>query len=250
MRTLILLLAALSVFACSDTEDRRLSLVDNPRILAVASTPSIVGPGETAQLEALVVDGNGRVSNAIVEWRACAPWTRVVDPDMQCGPDASLPLVDGAFVAPAEIESTVQVPVVAEVEIDGIRVVAVKQLRIVSEVPETVPSLGLTGFHLDGDLAPTIQPSREYQAGLDVSATLAEEATIRLNLYANGGEFDDETIEVDVAPTGERVPVTTGWTAPEEVDGVRFWIVATGPDNTISWLEVVPEDEANDDQSQ
>lgn len=239
--------AVLCIVGCSDTEDRRLSLVDNPRILAIASTPAVVGAGETARLEALVVDGNGRVADARIEWRACAPWTPVVDPDAQCGPDASLPLMDGEFAAPQVVEEPLRVPIVAEVVVDGARVVAVKQLWVMPEAPDTVTGLVLSGFHLDGDLAPSIEPGRDYQAGFDVSATLTEEATIRLNLYANGGEFDDETIDVDLAPTDDSMPVTTRWTAPEQVEGIRFWLVATGPDNTISWLEVGAEDEPNDD---
>lgn len=77
------------------------SLVDKPRIAAVAADPPVISlDGGSTTLTTLVVGPDGRDSSVApdraldmeVRWRACNPWEPVFEPNRDCGPDDSLPL--------------------------------------------------------------------------------------------------------------------------------------------------------------
>lgn len=92
------LLAALA--GCDEFPFTPASLVDKPRILAVAADPPVIDIEGTSTLTALVIDPSGRDSSVEpdraldmeVRWRACDPWKLVFEPDRDCGPDDALAL--------------------------------------------------------------------------------------------------------------------------------------------------------------
>ncbi len=234
---------AVILCACTDSDGRRLSLVDNPRILAIAATPSVIGPGETSVLDALVVDSSGPIADAEVTWRACIPWSVVLDPDVQCGPDVSTPLPQGELQAPAQLEDTLEVPLVAEVTTAAGRLVAVKRVRLMPEMTALPPELSIEAFHLDGATPDVIEPGREYEVALDLTGVFpdqTEPVDVRVNLYATSGEFADEAITVTFDPTMPADAETTTWRAADDAAPVTFWAIATGPDNVTAWLQITP----------
>jgi hypothetical protein len=117
------LLAAIALLgACDELPFTPSSLIDKPRIVAVAADPPVIAidgdgdgaPDGAATLTALVVTPDGRDSSVApdqavemdVRWRACNPWKPVFEPERDCGPDDALPLAaaDGdTWQAQAEV---------------------------------------------------------------------------------------------------------------------------------------------------
>lgn len=100
------LLPALLVLAgCDPLPFTPESLIEKPRILAVAADPPVVHLNGTTTLTALVVGPDGRDSGVApdraldldIRWRVCNPWKPVFEPDRDCAPaDAlELPAADG-----------------------------------------------------------------------------------------------------------------------------------------------------------
>ena len=69
-RTLALALAA-SGLACAPELAQDLSLVDEPRVLAVESVPAEAPPGAAVRLRALYVDGDGTLDDGALAWSWC-----------------------------------------------------------------------------------------------------------------------------------------------------------------------------------
>lgn len=65
------LLPALALFACLPDVDADLSLVDAPRILAVAAEPAEVAPNKLATFTALYADRDGTITVAPLDWALC-----------------------------------------------------------------------------------------------------------------------------------------------------------------------------------
>lgn len=90
--------AAALVAGCDELPFTPASLVDKPRIVAVAADPPVIDFEGASTLTALVLDPSGRDSSVDparaldmeVRWRACDPWKLVLEPDRDCGPDDSL----------------------------------------------------------------------------------------------------------------------------------------------------------------
>lgn len=240
-RTVLLGIAAV-VAGCSGTEPRRLSLVDNPRILAITASPAVIGPGETAVLDALVVDRLGPVVDARVSWRACAPWRIVLDPAEQCGPGDSLPLPNAALPAPPGADQVLEIPIIAEADTgDGPPLVAVKRVRFEPEAEQPPLQLSVSALRLDGTEPAMITPGREYTVDVELRASMspdAEPIDVDINLYATAGEFEDGSLEVEVDAAGMVEPVQTRWLAPADAVDVTFWVVATGPSHVTTWFEL------------
>jgi len=91
-RLSIVSFAAVGSFGCLPDVDSDLSLVDAPRVLAVAATPAEARPGESVQLNALVADPGGTVTEAPVVWEFC----KARRPLAELGPFASRCLAEEA----------------------------------------------------------------------------------------------------------------------------------------------------------
>jgi hypothetical protein len=98
---LALLALGAPLAGCDELPFTPSSLVDKPRIAAVAADPPVIPvEGGATTLTALIIAPDGRDSRVApdgsidveVRWRACNPWTAVFDPNRDCGMDASLPL--------------------------------------------------------------------------------------------------------------------------------------------------------------
>lgn len=97
-----LALSAAALGGCDELPFTPSSLIDKPRIAAVAADPPVIPLEEdaTTTLTALVIGPDGRDSSVApdraldmeVRWRACNPWKPVFDPNRDCGMDDSLPL--------------------------------------------------------------------------------------------------------------------------------------------------------------
>ena len=75
-----LLLSLLLVSACRPTLDQDLSHVDGPRILAVASEPPEVLPGQVATMHALYTDGTAAPLSAPLTWDFCVTRPALAEP--------------------------------------------------------------------------------------------------------------------------------------------------------------------------
>lgn len=95
---------AASVLACTPELAQDLSLVDEPRVLAVEATPAEAPPGAAVQLRALYVDGEGSLADASLAWAWCTarrPLAELGPLDREClraGSDALVSLGSGLAV--------------------------------------------------------------------------------------------------------------------------------------------------------
>jgi hypothetical protein len=121
-----LLVLAAALAGCDALPFTPSSLIDKPRIVAIAAEPPVVALDGTATLTALVVSPDGRDSSVAPEraldleirWRACNPWQPVFEPDRDCAPEDALELsaADGdawqgqAQVAMADVLEAFPVP--------------------------------------------------------------------------------------------------------------------------------------------
>lgn len=120
----LLLIAALA--GCDALPFTPSSLIDKPRIVAIAAEPPVIAFDGAATLTALVLGPDGRDSSVApgraldldVRWRVCNPWKPVLEPDRDCAPDDALllPAADGdtwqgqAQVDMAEVLAAFPVP--------------------------------------------------------------------------------------------------------------------------------------------
>lgn len=103
----LLLALAAAVCGCDPLPFTPSSLVDKPRIAAIAAEPPVVAVDGATTLTALVVSPDGRDSSVApdraldldIRWRVCNPWRPVFEPDRDCAPDQALalPAADGAL---------------------------------------------------------------------------------------------------------------------------------------------------------
>jgi len=70
----------LSQHACTTSIDVDLSLVDDPRILAIAATPAEAQPGEEVELTALYVDAAGPREGSELSWSLCTARRALAEP--------------------------------------------------------------------------------------------------------------------------------------------------------------------------
>jgi hypothetical protein len=97
---LLTAVSAVGLAGCAELPFTPSSLIDKPRILAVAAEPPVVAVDGTATLTALVVSPDGRDSGVApgraldldIRWRACNPWKPVFDPDRDCAAENALEL--------------------------------------------------------------------------------------------------------------------------------------------------------------
>lgn len=99
-RLLPLVAMAAALAGCDELPFTPSSLIDKPRIAAIAAEPPVLALDGTATLTALVVSPDGRDSSVApdraldldVRWRVCNPWKPVFDPDRDCAPGNALAL--------------------------------------------------------------------------------------------------------------------------------------------------------------
>lgn len=184
------LLVALA--ACGDSAPDLITVIDEPRVLAILSEPSVLDVDGEIALTPFVVDGNGPRRGDPIRLRACSPWIFVAEPASDCAGTNALPLTltDGRFkVTTAQlleafpppggttldaaslavaIEAGLEprIPVIAEVEADGQTLIARRDLRIVVEANE-LSNPGLLSVRFDGNLDPTLRAGRDHAVVLE-----------------------------------------------------------------------------------
>ena len=263
-------LAALAVLValagCTDDGDAPSTQLVAPRLLAIAADPPVVGLDGASALRALVLDGDGREAQVAVSWRACSPWQVVRDPEVDCAPDGALALpveADGAarldvaraiarFGGPPLLPAptpcrpaTVAVPVIATAVVDGVRLVARKDVAVGSWVgPPRRPPV-IAAVTLDGDDARTYRPGAEHtlvalpaRASLDESCTADDQPVlepVRMWFYATAGALDEPSADVRYEPDGSEAAGSVRFTGPADGGPVRLWTIAIDRDAGTAW---------------
>ena len=96
-----LVFALLVLAACRPSLDEDLSHVDGPRILAIASDPAEVAPGQVATMHALYTDGTTTPTSAPLTWDFCVTRPALAEPTelsaacLNADPGALVPLGAG-----------------------------------------------------------------------------------------------------------------------------------------------------------
>lgn len=99
-RLAAMLALAAALAGCNELPFTPSSLIDKPRITAIAAEPPVVALDGTATLTALVVSPDGRDSSVApdraldldIRWRVCNPWKPVFEPDRDCSDENALEL--------------------------------------------------------------------------------------------------------------------------------------------------------------
>lgn len=177
MRALLVALAA-----CGSEGPDLITVIDEPRVLAILSEPSVLDVDGEVALTPLTVDGSGPRSGDPVALRACSPWIFVAEPALDCAGANALPFdgrlttaqlldafppPDGSPATPEalaiaiEAGLTPRIPVIAEVEVDGVTLVARRDLHVVVDASElSDPRLAEVRF--DGSVTTALRAGEEY----------------------------------------------------------------------------------------
>ena len=216
MRPSIALLSTIiAVLVVARCDDDLTDVLDEPRILAIRSTPPALNPGGQNTLEALTFDVEQPLS-----WRGCAVnWTAVVDPTCPAG------AIDFGRGNPV----TIDVPAdLARVYIRADSEFTLPTVRLLeSDVPATEnPSLQgiVTG---DGSDAPTAMPPESQASLRPVFGPTVDEANTVVSWLTTGGQLDPERT------VGEQ---TMTLTAPAETGEITLYAVARTKDGGVQWL--------------
>lgn len=272
-------LLAVATAGCDSAGDSPATRIDEPRILAVRAEPPVVEPSGSARIEVLAVGPDGRRTDPPISMRACYPWRPLLAPDVDCAAERSLEIAGDtlaiadvleAFPPPAgAIEAliagldggrcpasfaAVEIPIVVEAEIDGVRQLVTKSLRVaVGGLPAPRRNPRIDALVFDGELTPP-GAELEFTAGVGhrISARLALEAAdpvcdgdlpgaielerFDVNLYSTAGRFDDREIAIELAADGRVAAGETGWSATDAAD-VSLWLIATDGDGGVDWAD-------------
>lgn len=197
MSRMLATIALASLAACGGSSTSPESLIGDPRILAIRAEPPVVEIDGSTELSALVAAGDG-TRDAQLSWRACDPWQPFLSPEASCGPEVSMPLVDGrllpqqlleAFPPPADVVDdlvlghddaacdaaypSIDVVVVLETTLDGNLLVASKRVRVALEplgAPRRNPALEALLF--DGEPFTELGPRFRSETAHTVSAAV------------------------------------------------------------------------------
>jgi hypothetical protein len=248
--------ALLLLVACDSAGPDLITVIDEPRVLAILSEPSVLDVDGEVALAPMIVDGNGPRSGDPVALRACSPWIFVAEPAIDCAganalsfdgtlstaqlleafppPDGS-PATAEALAIAIEAGLTPRIPVIAEVEVNGQTLVARRDLRIVVDSSElTDPQLAEARF--DGEDIRTLRAGQQYSLTLAFDPASfdprnpddPEQRLERFDCYFYSPHGVLAEHEIDV-----REPETSVETPPN-----RF----TAGDSGDSWLFVVVTD--------
>lgn len=265
--------------ACSSDEIDPVTKITSPRVLAITTEPSALVVDGEVHLAVMTVDpdgprgelaDSGRPVDA-VRVRACAPWKFVVDPGRDCvgddavalerdgtgrfamsafvlaaafpaPPDTPVPPVQEPWRAALAAGISLRVPVIAEVDVDGVTLVAKREVEVVEDAT-TRRNPQLVEVRFDGVATSVLRSGQTYAltatldgASLDLpdaepetpAPTALEEVTC--HLYSPSGELADP----DIAVKDREVPM------PETVATTY----TAGPPGS-SWLFVVAIDETD-----
>lgn len=258
--------AALTLAACGGDALAPSTLLTEPRLLAVAAEPPVTTLDGEAALSALVVDGDGAAIDAPLRFRACSPWQLLRDPDLDCGPDASLPLtIDGDGVARLRVADViarfggpgaplpppgdcpgpvVAIPVVVEATVDGTRLVARKDLAVGSAARRAPTIAAVT---LDDAPAERFTPGAVHRVAaipavdsLDATCTddpdpVAVLESVRTYFYVSAGGLAEVSADVTYQPDGTASIGSVEFTAPDDDTPVRLWSVMLDGDGGAAW---------------
>ncbi len=254
--------ALLVVTACDENPDER-TLITGPRLLAVQSTPpALRGLEGNVSLNVLAVAESGAtLSNAGVVYRVCSPWQFLADPARDCSADTALilqdrelttqdvlayyPLPEGLMppVASDDMPATescgatalVEVPVVAEMVVDGISLVTVKRIPVYfDETRKRNPRFDAVEVAsvIDGEhtLRISVDPdSLDIECRDDVEGLEA----LRIYVYSTSGSFESSTVDIVPAIDGTIEPAEILWTSGNEPAVLLFIVIDR--DGGIGW---------------
>jgi hypothetical protein len=266
-----LALAALAAAGCADDGPSPSTRIEAPRILAIAADPPVVGLDGAAALGALIVDGDGAAVDAAaarLAIRACSPWIPIQDPAVDCGAGASLPLgLDGEvarlevgavlarFPPPPDLDGSggggddpcplayphVDLPIVVEAAVDGVRLTARKHVRLtwaagVVRTNPRIDALVLGGaLAADAEVELTVRPAPGWLDlacdGADPPALVLE--PVRVHLYATAGELGAASVDATYDADGVESLETTTYLAP--AGGAVLWAIAIDGDSGTGW---------------
>jgi hypothetical protein len=252
--------------ACDDEGEAPSYLITGPRLLAVQAEPPAVTPGGLVTLRALVVDGDATLAAPPMAWRVCSPWITVRDPDRDCVGRDALALATAAVgsavldtaVAAAHFDAggvpaptgceAVPVMVIATAELDGLRLVARKEVRVRAAERRNP---GIARVTLDGAPAERFAPGREYVIGAAPVAELEDRRCtgddepgrpfedVRFHVYVDGGELSNPHLDVEYEDDGTQVVEVERYTAPDRRAPVTMWVVAIDGDGGTAWQHLV-----------
>jgi hypothetical protein len=234
--------------------------IERPRFLAVSTTEPVSGFYDRVILDTLVIDAEGRPVYDAVSWRACSPWNKIDDPARDCGPGESMPFADGTYrgddvlsMFPSEVNLPLfyDVPIIAEVRVDGEQLIALKEVRTSRDL--AVPNRQnprIDGLLLDGRAydAP-LEPGREYAIAVPLrNLDLVDSGDGRISLedvdvhiYATAGDVSRSPIRYRGGLVSHDRVDFSGYRAPlEGAEDVRFWLVAVDGDGGTGWLGFGP----------
>ncbi|MBK9036859.1 MAG: hypothetical protein IPL61_37350 [Myxococcales bacterium] len=257
---------ALAAAACSGDGLAPSTLITEARLLAVAAEPPVTTVDGTVALAALVVDADGAPAATPVSWRACSPWRLVRDPDLDCGPGDALPLVvDAAGLARLDVAAVrarfgepggplppagacpgpmIAVPVIATVTIDGVRLVARKDVGVaaVARRGPVIAAITIDDGPADGFVPGATHRVAAVPAVDALDLTCTDDPTpapvregVRTYFYVSAGGLADTSAEVRYQPDGTAAIGSVELTAPTEVERVRLWAVMIDGDGGAAW---------------
>jgi hypothetical protein len=268
----ILCLVAVATIACDDNPDER-TLLQAPRLLAVRAEPPVLrGVDGVVTLSALAVSTEGAYADGqAVQYRACNPWAFMVSPERDCPPETSLQLGNGeltteqlfAFYPPPEGQgynpgdggvpqesceepASIEVPILAEVEIDGVSLVTVKRIPIfLDESARQNPSIDtIAVVATNGDertLSIEVDPSSLDQECRDGARQLE---AVRIYLYSTSGSFESSSVDVVPTPGGRIEPAEIRWTSAGE-SAILFFVVIDN-EGGVDWRTRTLEEGSNE----
>lgn len=268
----ILCLVAVATVACDDNPDER-TLLQAPRLLAVRAEPPVLrGMDGVVTLSALAVTKEGMEADGkTVQYRACDPWAFMVSPERDCPSETSLLLENGeltteqlfSFYPPPEGQgydpgdggvpqesceepATIEVPILAEVEIDGVSLVTVKRIPIfLDESGRRNPSLDtIAVVATDGDertLAIEVDPSSLDQECRDGARQLE---AVRIYVYSTSGSFESSSVDIVPTPGGAIEPAEIRWTSDGESAILLFVVIDN--EGGVDWRTLTLDEGSNE----
>lgn len=268
MRRAALVPLALALGACEVVSETPPWRIDAPRLLAVAANPPVAMIDGEVRLEALIVGADGvRREDAAIAWRVCSPWRAVADPDGDCPPELALALpvdaagvatlsipevaarfVDRPFVLPpaedtCDVDPPVQLTVVATTTVDGLRLVATKDVGV-GTVPRRAPVIST--FRVEGSIDRYF-PGQEHElVARPDRATLDSRCAsepphepvlerVRVNYYATAGEIDFAESDIRYPLGVEEAEAVHILMPPASAGTLRLWAVAVDRDGGLDW---------------
>ncbi len=252
------ILGLLVLAGCDDATPG--TLLDGPRVLAIVAEPPVVAPGTSTRLEAIAaVDGLPVMADR-VSWRACAPWAVVADPVRDCAGDAAVELTTGpagealidgdelaarfGFEPPPPPTTThacaaaaPTLTVVAELELDGARLIAKKDVPIAAAPDRRNPAF--VQARIDGaaaDAGAMLPAGATVRLGADIAIDTLDLACapdgnsareqVRIFVYPGGGAVADDDSFVIAEREGTIVAGSVELQLPGEPGDVPLWMVA------------------------